>query len=137
MGRPTMTRELDVQVAEKVFGCRVSQEYVIGDDFGTCTKDAPYCGCENEVHQHPGDLTVVGPVLAFYSSTWEGAGLVVEKLAEKGFDVIIYYCLRDWGVDVAVNIQHANDASGNIILTEYASSFPEAVCKAAVKALDT
>ena len=63
--------ELDIQVAEKVFGCKVSLTEQIGADYNV------ECGCEN--YEHTDDAFGIAP----YSSDIYYAWQIVEKLIRR------------------------------------------------------
>ena len=66
-----MSREIDAEIAEKLFGSKLVKEYWMdGDGEQSCKIWEP-------------KLTINRLELPHYSTTWEGMGLVVEKLLSE------------------------------------------------------
>lgn len=72
-----------------------------------------------------------------YESDIAAAWLVVEKMREKGFYVRIHDCyeLPEWVVDMSCPAW--SEGSGSIDVQRMCPTAPEAICRAALAALET
>lgn len=107
-------RALDAMVAEKVFGRRV--EWRGG----------------KQVTKKPYYYTSLQGwfLVPEYSSTWEGLGLVVEEMERRGWELILCHGNANPGCK-----WHAEWGRGSFTPDAWADTAPEAVARAALKAL--
>jgi hypothetical protein len=108
-------RELDVWLAERLFGIKAWESagsllYWTKDGAGPCTN------------------------LPHFSSTYDGMGLVIEKMRERGFDLTIHIAANPGTSSFGVV---CTDPSGNDVSTEFGDSCYLAVGLAARAALES
>ena len=82
-------RELDALVAEVVFGQAL--QWRVCDDIGVF-HSSPFASKEEALQDAPfaEGTNVVYPCCDHYSTTWEGAGLVILRMRKLGFTYALY-----------------------------------------------
>jgi hypothetical protein len=130
-----MSRDLDAALAEKLFGAKVELvEKAWSDDdwlHGDYPTETDCIGIVNPNFK-PGGPTPPAWVVPGYSTTWEGMGLVVEEMRERGFCVEIEYGPGSNSVVYATFVRTVPRAHGHA----KTKPMPEAVARAARAALE-
>lgn len=130
-----MSREIDAQVAEKVFGAVVRQDpgpasshFILGK-----VGDGYIWSCVGEWYEIVGDPTILFPRVAYiprYSTDAGAAMRVVDRLREAGIRVTVS-CIAS---GFAVKLSSQRDGLTIPFLhTQVFDSMPAAVCEAALR----
>lgn len=120
------SRELDALVAERVMGlvpCQNERAHDPASEF--------YIGNGN-CHAQP-DSPTDGGEDPFYSTTWEGAGLVLEAMRERGWRWAVYPAAS--GPAIAATFSRTGKGNRHLEGQAVTAPAPRAVCIAALRAI--